>query len=133
MLNIEKKQKQIDNFRKEAHDALDKFLENYQFSVNGDWAPFTENDESVLYKLLEAIATAKFEPDCDGDLPINWHIINRTQYEGLRYANLPYIYKSPTLETIAQYIMNAHTNVRISNARLDDGIHALEFLLKNKK
>jgi hypothetical protein len=61
--------------------ALLKTLQDFLGErVNGDgdgWAPVSEDDEGKLYEIFKEVIALKWGTDADGDLPINFSIVDR--------------------------------------------------------
>ncbi|MDF2435304.1 MAG: hypothetical protein JWP44_4935 [Mucilaginibacter sp.] len=116
----------VETLRQKAHEALDKFLKPYRESDSGGgWAPFTAEDETNFWEFMWALIGAKFEPDSDGDYPLNFKLTNRTYQEPMSFVNLPYSHKCNTLAQKLEYIRTAQINLSIANDFLKYGIDSL--------
>lgn len=71
-------------------EALELFLSERRESDNGDWSKPTEDDINLLYGIVYELIEQKFEKDCDGDLPLRFHVEDRTRYQSLMYLNIPH-------------------------------------------
>lgn len=69
---------------------------------DGGFAEVGNEDVNDLYDLIHTILEAKFEADPDGDLPINFKIIDRTKFEPLFYYPVPYRHKIKDSDKEAQ-------------------------------
>ena len=79
--------------RDKLNSKLDKFLETYRESTSGGgWAPVTKEDKEQLNEVLYALLEAKFGRDADGDLPVQFNIVDRNKFEPNHFFNIPYSY-----------------------------------------
>jgi hypothetical protein len=117
----------------EAHEALDKFLADHRESDGSGYAPFTQEDEENFWSLTIAIREAKFDPDADGDRPMQVKLLNRTRHEPMHFIAQPYLFKLTTVEEVADYISVANTNVQIAAESLRIASFALKDVLKEKE
>lgn len=70
---------------------IDRFLEDHrECSAGGGWAQITEKDITRLYEIVWELIELKCDKDADGDLPIEFKIINRRTHERLHYMAVPY-------------------------------------------
>lgn len=110
---------------KEAHELLDEFLNNYCKSDGGGYAPFTTEDQATLVELLRKIREVKFEVDSDGDLPLEFKIINRTKSEPMHFFVLPYLHQQDR-KGIIEYLTLANTNMQIAADIVRHATHAMQ-------
>ena len=66
-----------------------KFLAECRES-DGGYAPVTESDMEQLEAIIAILVSTKFEPDPDGDFPVEWKLINRNTHHGMHYRPVPY-------------------------------------------
>lgn len=66
--------------KKRLENKINKFLKEKRKSDSG-YAPVEKNDISDLNDIINLLLESKFELDCDGDLPVNWEVLDRTKYE----------------------------------------------------
>lgn len=60
---------------------------------DGGWAPVKPGDIRELSDIIINIARLKWEPDPDGDRPIQCILLDRTKYQPLYFKPLPYPHK----------------------------------------
>lgn len=75
---------------KKLHDRLDAFLSKRKRSIAGGWAPVEINEIIFLGDLIIDIVKAKYQMDADGDLPIEFTLVDRNTCQSLLYRALPY-------------------------------------------
>jgi len=73
-------------------DALiEQFLVNHrECSAGGGWAQITDADLDQLHKIIWKLIELKCDRDADGDLPIQFKIVNRRTHENLAYSAVPH-------------------------------------------
>ena len=71
---------------------LEEFLAVKRETKDSGWANVERCDISDLYDILEQIIAAKFEADCDDDLPIDTMLIDRNKYESIDHMPVPHRY-----------------------------------------
>lgn len=71
---------------------IDEFLAVRRES-DGGYAPVTEMDLEQLDTIIYKLIGMKWAIDPDGDLPIDFKIIDRTRFEPLHYEPVPYQHK----------------------------------------
>ena len=84
---------------------IEDFLSERRKS-DGGWAPVTESDFRQLCAIIDRILELKWGRDADGDLPIEYKIIDRKQFERMHYVPVPYQHKDAA-EHLEAVIMNA--------------------------
>ena len=85
---------------------IDKFLSERRHSAGG-WAEVQLQDVKDLCAILSELIKRKFEADPDGDLPIEYTIVDRTRFDRMRFEPVPYHHKAQNLEE-KQTILDAH-------------------------
>ncbi len=105
---------------------LDEFLAEYRTVNDSGWATLTDSDREQLQQFGNLLLQAKFDPDVDGDVPVEIMLNDRTQYQRLHYQTLPY----PTMdrENALERLYLANTNLAIAQEDLDIAVHALEYI-----
>lgn len=76
--------------KKILENKINKFLSERRNSVGGGWAQITSQDVLSLYDIIDLLIQEKCEKDADGDLPIEFKLINRRTHEKLRFSPIPY-------------------------------------------
>lgn len=89
--------------RTKVDKALDKLLAERRVSTGG-YAPVTDEDLEQLHVLMYAIIEAKWGEDPDGDLPIEYKVVNRQAHERMHYAPIPYKHKINNFEGIRNWL-----------------------------
>ena len=116
--------------RRVLDKLIDKFLAERRVS-DGGWAPVTESDSYQLNAIIERLVRMKWTADPDGDRPIEWRIIDRTQFGRLQYAPVPYEHDADGelgLERLNIVLLNAN----IANRELDVTLRILQNKLREK-
>jgi len=69
---------------------IDRFLAQKRKSKGG-WAEVQPTDVPQLCGIIDALIEAKFDKDPDGDLPIEFTVVDRTRFEPMHFAPTPYL------------------------------------------
>lgn len=77
----------------EVYVNIEKFLKERRESNGGGWAPVTDEDMELFHAVLYSLIEAKWGADADGDRPMEYKLIDRTQYRPLHYFPIPYGHK----------------------------------------
>jgi hypothetical protein len=78
--------------------------------------PYLDRDKlDALYSEFRKIATERFGVDCDGDLPLDIHLVDRTRYERSHYSYVPYDHKVATENEHDTVLMSLTTNLAIAS------------------
>lgn len=63
---------------KALYERIDQFLEHHRTS-DGGWASVEDGDERELGMIIDQLLWYKYDEDADGDLPINFMIVDRNK------------------------------------------------------
>lgn len=107
--------------QKHIHKLIDKFCEVQSLSTGG-YAPVAEGDIDKLHRIINAIIEAKYGPDPDGDTPIDFRLIDRTNFRPMHYFNVPYEHNAKTEEQTEELLDLLLRNVSIANDALSTHI-----------
>jgi hypothetical protein len=113
------------------HNLVDKILSKRRpRSDSGGYASATNEDIKDLYSLLYMLSAAKFETDVDGDLPLQFMIVNRkVEYHPALSGTLTHSREDEdgkiSFEEVVENIRNC---MLYSNAYLDRAKHLSEVL-----
>lgn len=99
--------------------AIESFLADRRKSEGG-FAPVEKGDMKKLYRVLDLLIDAKWQKDPDGDLPVNYKLIDRTRYEPMHFFTVPYEHKAKTDEEREDILDRHLTNLRMSADRVDN-------------
>ena len=111
-----------------VQEAVELFLSERRSSDHGDWANPTDGDMNLLDEIIYGLIEQKFERDCDGDLPLRYHVLDRTKYEPLTYLDIPHTGMDSTMEERLKNIEMYSMLVRIYSDRVDAGLRSLRYL-----
>lgn len=100
---------------------IDEWLADYRES-DGGWAAITREDIFDLYSIVRCLINLKCQADPDGDRPIDFHLVNRTQYWPLQFCNVPYDHESPASDVLKALLSNATR----ANGQLDNFLQTLK-------
>jgi hypothetical protein len=76
--------------KSEAVAALEKLLTRSRSEGGSSWAPVSKELWSELNEVFDKIINAVVTPDCDGDLSIEFELVNRTKGRMPRFQPIPY-------------------------------------------
>lgn len=99
------------------HEMLDRFLAERRESKGG-WAEFPDEDMKLFAEFLCGLREAKFEPDPDGDYPLEFVLVNRTVHQGYFYRPVPYV-RSSTDNRLLSALRIAEANLGIAKWQLE--------------
>ena len=70
---------------------IDRFLEDHrECEAGGGYAQITQEDINRLHEIVWKLIELKCDRDADGDLPVQFKIVNRRTHEGLAYMAVPH-------------------------------------------
>jgi len=104
---------------------MDELLAKIQFFLesprqsDGGWAPVEKQDMIQLSDIIQALISAKWQPDADGDLPVEVGIVDRTRYEPQPGIAVRYFHKAQSDAERMDIIRQHMLNVRAASSRLD--------------
>jgi hypothetical protein len=99
------------------HERIDKFLVERRRSTGG-WAEVRPEDITALHKILDMLLERKFEKDPDGDLPIEYCIVDRTRFERLSYEATPYHHEAQTTQEKQDIFATNIFNLEVAHQNL---------------
>ena len=104
---------------KKLETLIEKFLSEKRKSDSG-YAPVTVDDVNNLYKIIDMLVEAKFEPDADGDYPVDYEITDLTRYERSHFVQIPHwLYRKHSDENNDEEVLNKYAiNLSIATERL---------------
>lgn len=108
--------------RKQLDAEIDEFLKTRRDSRRGGWAATEPGDLKQLNDIIEKLVRLKAEADADGDLTIEWQLVDRQRYERMRYRPVPYQQgfknkeEDPNLEAFAAHYARVTYNLGIAMA-----------------
>lgn len=77
--------------RAELNAAIDAFLKDpRKSSRGGGWAEIQPGDVDQLDAIIEKLIRLKSEEDADGDLTIEWQILDRQRFQKSQFDPVPY-------------------------------------------
>lgn len=111
--------------------SIDEFLTERRKS-DGGYAPVTELDFNQLCTIIDRIVKMKWSKDPDGDLPIEVEVIDRTRFEPMHYAPVPYEHEVKNALEQGQRLSIVLMNSQIASRELDITLRNLQFKLRKK-
>ncbi len=115
---------------------IDRFLEDHRESEGG-YAKITSEDISLLREIVQWLIELKCDSDPDGDLPIEFEVVNRRTHERMYYGQVPYREsydpedeqeRIPFMEMVRVLQMN----LNIAASRLDNELN-VEYIREIRK
>jgi hypothetical protein len=80
----------MDATRESLNAAINEFLKERRESKGGGWAAIEPEDIDQLHEILARLVLLRCAEDADGDLPIEWNLIDRRRYEPMHFDAVPY-------------------------------------------
>jgi len=71
-------------------DKIRKFLADHRESEDGGWARVTKEDRGLLHQIVLTLIELKFDRDPDGDLPVEFDLVNRNAGYMPPFQYIPY-------------------------------------------
>jgi hypothetical protein len=90
------------------------FIKDRRPCVGHGWAPVEPGDVAELCGFIREIVEGKWDKDCDGDLPVNFRVIDRTRYEPMHFFEVPYAETCNTTEERQRRMDNLIANVQLA-------------------
>lgn len=81
---------------------------------DGGWLPVTPNDMRLLVKVVYDVIKAKWDPDAEGDLPVEPRLVDRTRYGFSSGRPLPHLHQVETMAEMLEIVRVAATNVDLA-------------------
>lgn len=90
--------------------------------------PYLDRDKvGAFYEKVRAMAVKEFGEDCDGDIPLDIDITDRTRFERLHFLTIPYDDKVKGPEEQALLIQRLLANLKIASDHVDRFFRCLQF------
>lgn len=108
--------------RKPTRQMIDTLLDSLlteRRKSDSSYAPVTDEDWETLCRLFNQILLAKFELDADGDLPIEYTLVNRHTHSRDQYLLIKYPKDASTKQELMDIIRRLSINVGIAANELD--------------
>lgn len=106
------------------HNLVDEFL-RVRRNSDGGWAQVTSTDLLFLNGIITQLLVEKFQEDSDGDLPVEFNIINRNTHQKVHYLPVPYTHPA-TVKEMMRRLSITQTNIQIAVNDLRASVQALE-------
>ncbi len=122
--------------KKSLFSKMEKFLAERRHS-SGGYAEVRIKDMTDLDKIIHELIELKFERDPDGDLPVEFKLVDRTRFEPMHFAVVPYLgiarCDSLTLDQ-KQDILDTHMmNLSIAHDRLSNAHKIMKYERTKKR
>lgn len=120
-------------------EYITAWLEEPRRESDGGWAPVGEGEVEALESIIWGFIRARWGPDPDGDLPIEFIVVNRTTHQRLPFRPVRYAshVRQQRYEELERSVDAAHCREAIANLRsaleampgyiLDELLRGLEF------
>jgi hypothetical protein len=109
---------------------IELYLSERRESVRGGWAQITKGDMELLDKIIRGLVAAKCCKDADGDVPVEWTLVNRRTHERLGFIPVPYDFCDATPTSDEKLANEAkdlhHYNLRVAWGRFDQACRMVE-------
>lgn len=111
-------------------NEIDKFLEKRVESDGRGWAPVSKEDFRTLADIIGKLIEAKWGRDADGDLPVEFDLVNRTTHNRLHYRPMPYYWVSGNQDTLQEAIRMANVNLGLATSEVQHVLNQAELSLQ---
>lgn len=112
-------------------DMLDEFLSEKRISLGG-WAKPTLTDMVQLNKLIYELLLLKFELDPDGDLPVKYVVIDKTEEEYPNYIPTKHTHKIRSNKEWLQTLSDLNYNKQLAEDRFQTNFTIYVRMLRDK-
>jgi hypothetical protein len=112
--------------REHLHARMSSWLNNVRMSTGG-WAEITEDDVDELWYLVDGLIHLKCDSDPDGDVPIDFLLVDRTKNERMCFRPVPYGNDEDTEEERFHIIEKNWFNAHHAIDKLDDAMKEYKF------
>ncbi len=112
---------------------LEAFLKKKSESQNGCFAKVGENDLQDLCKIISRILELKYEKDADGDIPVDFRLVDRTRFERLHYIPVPYEHQAKNDKEHMDILSTLNLNLLIASQGIDRHIRILDMIRRDKE
>lgn len=113
-------------------ELLQEFLKERRESDRGGYAPVTKEDLEQLHEIIGKLIEFKWEADCDGDRPVEWHLTDRTKYQRDRYVAVPHAHLGMAEDAFDSEVFEQYmSNVLLNNSIANDEMQRLHRLMLN--
>ncbi len=102
-----------------------KFLKDKRDS-DGGWAEVTEIDMLLLNGIVEQLIAEKFQEDPDGDLPVEYKLINRTTHQRMHFLPLKNLDFDDGLKALIAQVKDAQVNLSIATDQVRCAVGRLD-------
>lgn len=115
--------------KEELDSKITAFLKDKRKSKSGGWAEVTDSDIADLSDIINDIIGLKFERDCDGDLPVEYCLVDRNKYYNIPYVYVPYERDGDTVNgNFERYFESTRLNWEIANSAFNQALRLQDFL-----
>jgi len=112
---------------------LEAFLKKKSESQNGGFAKVSEGEIEDLYKIILRILELKYEKDADGDIPVDFRLVDRTRFEPLHYIPVPYEHQAKNDKERMDILSTLNLNLLIASQGIDRHIRILDMIRRDKE
>jgi hypothetical protein len=116
----------------ELLERIKTFL-SVKIENDGGRAPVFEDDWVRLHGIFEKLIAAKWEEDQDGDLSVEYDIVNRNIHERMHFVPIPYAHYKNSVTEIDAILERALLNLSIAMSTVDELIKYKRFATEREK
>lgn len=113
-------------------ERISRFLDERK-DGKGNYAPVTDQELTKLYNIFYGLLGLKYAEDCDGDLPIQVKIIDKTKYQSLHFFPVPHLGLGSNLKEVEKYTSLAYTNLSMAEEQMRLASVHLKFLVEDQE
>ncbi len=106
--------------KKQLADMINEFLMVHKVS-GGGWPEVTLNESIQLNDILYMLVYLKWDKDPDGDLPIDWILVDKTKYQLPPFIPVKHSWPSEKKDR-AEILRDLNSNLQMAADRLDSTI-----------
>lgn len=119
--------------KKTLKAMLDDFMKTRSKCDGSGWAPVAEDDIEKLGKIILRILEEKYERDCDGSIPVEFDLVDRTRFERMHYFKIPYEHKAKTNDERMRILSLLNSNVHNAARALDQHVRTLDIIRRDEE
>jgi hypothetical protein len=104
-----------------------QFAEGQSATLDGGWPVVTRDDMLKMSNIIQDMIALRFEVDCDGSLPVEYKLIDRTRFEPMHFQPLPYDHEAESEDELVSILHTAELNLSMATSRFQEQWRMFEY------
>lgn len=121
--------------KEQLFEEIESFIADRKLAKNASWPEVKIEEIHIINRLIQALLELKYERDVDGDLPIDWAIVDRTKYYHpfLAFSELKYPHKMMDTDELMSGLRDRSINLSIAEDELKKFTNYIEAIFREQK